>query len=93
MSARTEKALLERMRAVVAELRAVQRRRDELLDERHELAAKLIGTGEWSFSALATEMGYERTQLAVEFRRRTMQAERRRAADRGRSEESDDADR
>jgi transcriptional regulator with XRE-family HTH domain len=73
-----EQAHLERIRAVVAELREVQARRDALLDQRHQLAAWLIATGNWSFSALATELGYERTQLAVEFRRRTMQAERRR---------------
>jgi hypothetical protein len=75
---RSERRNLERMRAVVEELRQVQARRDELLAQRHDLAAQLIATGNWSFSALATEMGYERTQLAVEFRRRTKQAEKRR---------------
>jgi AraC-like DNA-binding protein len=77
---RTEQRNLERMQAVVEELRQVQARRDELLAQRHDLAAQLIATGNWSFSALATEMGYERTQLAVEFRRRTKQAEKRREA-------------
>jgi AraC-like DNA-binding protein len=77
---RTEQRNLERMRAVVEELRQVQARRDELLAQRHDLAAQLIATGNWSFSALAVEMGYERTQLAVEFRRRTKQAEKRREA-------------
>jgi hypothetical protein len=75
-----ERRALERIRVVVAELRQVQQRRDELLAERHQLAAQLIATGRWSFSALALELGYERTQLAVEFRRRTMQAQRRRGA-------------
>lgn len=79
-AARAERRNLDRMRAVVDELRQVQARRDELLAERHALAAKLIATGNWSFSSLAVEMGYERTQLAVEFRRRAKQAERRRAA-------------
>lgn len=76
---RAEQRALERMHTVVDELRQVQARRDELLDERHQLAAALIATGNWSFSALAVEMGYERTQLAVEFRRRTRQAQKRRA--------------
>jgi len=73
-----ERRDLDRLHAVVQDLRDVQRRRDELLAERHQLTARLIATGRWSFSALATLMGYERTQLAVEFRRRTKQAERAR---------------
>lgn len=76
---RGEQANLDRMRIVVDELRELQRRHAALLTERHQLAAELIATGNWSFSALAVAMGYERTQLAVEFRRRTKQAEKRRA--------------